>query len=170
MNKKDAIEVGSRILSIYAFIAAIASLQLPISLWQSAVNLRLDITLSVAVFVPGAILFVFAIALWLSANRIKARSFEEPSSESGTGVKPQLIQSIVLSALAIFLIADSVAPLANSAVLFSSRGFNPNWSASISLNAIPGLLKLALGLWLLVGSKSSQKFRSWLLKVEQKDW
>ena len=121
MNKNDALETGSKLLSVYAFVHGWTALQTPIIMRDQAINMRVSTTSSAALFIPAAILFLFSGILWLSARSIEARS---PAAESAPGVTPQLIQSIVFSAIGILILVDSVAPLANMVMLWGIHGEN----------------------------------------------
>lgn len=173
MHKSEAIEVGFKVLSMYAFMQGITALGIPISLHESAIALQRlpgrmgaeSDTFSAAVFLPSALLFLFGGLLWLNAKRIKVSSPDQESTlENGTGLTPQILQRIIFSALGIFIVVGSVAPLGNivSALnLHDRRVFvlNPVNYYRIA----EGLLRLIFGCWLIIGSKGLRKFQSWLL-------
>jgi hypothetical protein len=174
MKKSEAIEVGCKLLSIYAFMHGLTALGLPVSLHVQAISMRTTIlrgntALLGITFVPAVLLFLFSGVLGLSARRIKLGAEGEPSSESVPGVTPQIIQSIVFSAVGILVLVESIAPLANTVVLVRAYRENYYLDMSFYYHTVEGLIKLGIGLWLLLGSKSLLRFKSWLLTVGQKD-
>ncbi len=163
MNKHETMEVACKILSIYAFIVSLSSLQFPLSIRPAFTMLNYSMIL---LFVPTAGLLLLSVVLWLTANnwllagRIAAKSPQTPLPENASGITPQLIQSIVFSALGILMVVDSIAPLCglfalSSAIRTINR--NVNWTLSF-VPLVQGVVKLGLGLWLLLGSKGLRKF------------
>lgn len=171
MKKNEIMEVGSRILSIYACICGISALNVPISMYQYPPP---HPALSATVFLPAASLLLVSMFLWFSARRIGLHSkIETPSQESQSDLTAQSVQSIIFSALGIFLIVDSVIPMANLISLISSanqNGIFPRFWSQLASLAVIGLFKLGIGLWLILGSKSLRRVKSWLLAINQKDW
>jgi hypothetical protein len=175
MNKNEAIKVGFKVLSMYAFMQGITALGIPISIYeitipwqrlQGSMGTGSD-TFSAAVFLPSALLFLFGGLLWLSAKRIKVSSTDQESTaENGIGLTPQILQRIIFSALGIFIVVGSVAPLGNIVTalnLHDRRVFVQN--PVIYYRIADGLLQLIFGCWLIIGSKGLRKFQSWLLEM-----
>ena len=181
MKKNEAIEVGFKVVGMYAFMQGILALGVPISIRETQITLRAfqkmgagSDTFSPIGYLPAALLFVFGLFLWLKAKRIKAGSTgQESIAENGTGLTPQVLQRIVFSALGIFIVVGSAAPLGNLVSvlnLHEMRVINPTFYYRL----VEVLGRLILGCWLIIGSKRLRKFQSWLLEnlksVGQKDW
>ncbi len=150
MKKSEAIEVGCKILSVYAFMQGITALQIPISMHEQAIT-HVSAAPSSIVFIPAALLFLFSAFLWLSARQMELRSKDqEPSAESASGLTAQVVQGTVFSALGILMLVESVAPLGNLVLLISSsqqqRVIIPSFWLRIVEGSINGLVRLALGL------------------------
>jgi hypothetical protein len=176
MKKSEALEVGFKVLSVYAFIQGITGLGIPISLHESQ-NLAsalasrqgasIPSTFSVALFLPSVLLFLLGAILWLNAKKTEVGSLaQESDAGSATGLNPQILQSIIFSALGIFIIIESVAPLANVATTLNvyalARHDNRLFMAPFPyFRLIEGLVKLSFGCWLIIGSRSLRRFKSW---------
>ena len=169
-----------KVLSLYAFLQGIAALAVPISLRESQMVFNginrniatpgsLPSTSLVAVtFIPSALLFAFGIILWLNAVSTESGLAQEKSSEENPGgLTPQILQGIVFSALGIWIFSQSISTLANvvSAIsvlkLESTRSF---FSRLPYLRLIQALAQMIFGIWLMVGSKSLTRLRTWLLE------
>ena len=177
MNKNEALEVGFKFLSIYAFMQGLTVLGIPISLQQSQVALnalasRQGATIpssifSAAAFLPSALLFILGAVLWLSAKRNEVSPTDQESpSESKSGFTPQILQSIIFSALGIWIIMESLTSLANVAnalnIYALARHQNRFFMAPFPyFRFFEGLIKLIFGCWLIIGSRSLRRFKSW---------
>jgi len=171
MSKNEITEAGCRILSIYACIGGISALNVPISMYQYSSP---PSAWSATAFLPAALLLLVSTFLWFSARRIEHRSkIETPSQESESDLTVYSIQSIIFSALGIYLIVDSIIPVTNLvSLIFSANqnGYFPRFWSQLASLAVRGLLTLGIGLWLILGSKSLRRFKLWLLAIHQKDW
>jgi hypothetical protein len=182
MNKSEIMKVGYSVLSIYACISGINALIVPISMreqQQTIMTLTHQYSsspnaLSVVVFLPAGLLFLFSAFLWFSARRIELHSMvEAPSQDNESGLTAQGAQSIIFSALGIFLLVDSVSPLANMISFIASthqNGISSRFWSQLASLAVRGLFTFGLGLWLILGSESLRRFKSWLLTINRKDW
>lgn len=182
MNKNEIMKVACRVLSIYACIGGINALFGPISMREQQKTI-MTVThqyssspsaLSVIVFLPAGLLFLFSAFLWLGASRIKLHSMiEAPSQDNQSGLTAQGMQGIIFSALGIFLLVDSVSPLVNMVSLIATayqNGILSRFWSQLSNLAVRGLFTFGFGLWLMLGSKSLRRFKSWLLVINRKDW
>lgn len=183
MKKSEAIEVGFKVLSMYSFMMGITALGIPISIHESQITLRTlqrmgagSDTFSPISYLPAALLLLFGVFLWLKARKSElGMATQELTAESGTGLTPQILQRIIFSALGIFIVVESAAPLGNvvsTLNLHDRRVFVVN--PIIYYRIVEGLFRLVFGCWLIIGSKGLRKFQSWLLEsvksVGQKDW
>lgn len=171
MKKAEAVEVGLKVLSLYAFLEGINALAVPISLRESQITIHASTSFPAAAFIPSALLFVFGIILWLNAKRTESSSIVEKSAvENAIGLTPRILQGIVFSALGILIITQSLAPLGNliSAISAISALYFLDNHAFISrfpyYRLIEAFAKLIFGIWLIIGSRSLRKFQSWLLE------
>jgi len=178
MKKSEAIEVGFKVLSMYAFSLGISSLGIPISIHESAITIRtlqsrmgsVSDTFSVAAFLPSALLFLFGVLFWLNSKKAKdASSAQESPTESITGLTPQMLQSIIFSALGILVVSESAAALGN-VISFLSVYISNLHNNRVIMSPFPyyrlveGLGKLIFGGWLIIGSRGLRKFQNWLLE------
>ena len=177
MKKSEALEVGFKVLSAYAFMQGITALAIPISLLQSQASLSAlasrqgavlpSNSFSFAAFLPSALLFLLGAVCWLNAKRTEVGSpAQESDAGSAAGLNPQILQSIIFSALGIFIVIESLAPLASVASTFNiyalARQNNRLFMAPFPyFRLIEGLIKLLFGCWLIIGSRSLRKFKSW---------
>ncbi len=186
MEKSEALEVGFKVVSLYAFLQGISALSLPISMHENTVAFRalqdkmgsVSGTFFAAAFLPSASLFSFGILLWLNSKRTKVSSTEpaqELLAEHANSLSPQMLQSIIFSALGILIVVESVAPIVNSISALSVFLQNLHDNRVIMspfpyYRLIEGLVKLFFGCWLIIGSKGLNRFKYWLLTVGRKHW
>jgi len=173
MKKAEIGELSYKILSIYSFICALGALTFPISVHQPAMRDHPSTLFSIVSFIPAALLFLFSGLLWLSAEQLEASSDSgRESSESASGITPEILQSIAFSVVGILILVGTVSYLVQ--IVGQSLHGNPLRNPWFWLYLVETLIRLALGSWLLIGSKGQRKFKLWLLEnlrsVVHKDW
>ena len=180
MKKTEAIEVGFKVLSIYAFMQGIAALAMPISLLETERLTGMASRLGAAApshnysalaFLPSALLFILGAVLWLNSKQTEVSSIAKESSADVTGLTPHILQNIIFSALGILIVVESLASFGSVVSALNIYALARH-NSHLFMGPFPyyrlaeGLLRLIFGLWLIIGSRGLRKFESWLLK----DW
>jgi hypothetical protein len=170
MKKAEIGELSCKILSIYAFVHALAALQFPVALLQPVVRNQGSTLLTIGSFVPTVLLLLFSALLWLSAKQLESPSEPDSvSSERASGITPEILQSMAFSVAGIFILVDTLPYLGQLVIQGLNR--NPVRNPMFWLGLVESLIRLALGAWLLFASESLRKLKSRLLdNVVHKDW
>ena len=173
MKKTEIGELSCKILSVYSFIQALGALTLPVAVHQPTMRDHPSMLFSIATFIPATLLFLFSGLLWLSAKQLEAFSDSgQESPESASGITPQILQSIAFSVVGILILVGTLSYLVQ--IVGQSLHGNPLRDPWFWLRSVETLIRLALGSWLLIGSKGQRKFKLWLLEnlrsVVHKDW
>lgn len=165
MTKAELGEIGCRLMGIFAFIAGLGALQMPLFALQQASSGRAGL---IVLFLPAAILMLAAVLLWFNAPKLSYFFDSKEESSPLSPVPPSILQRILFSMIGILILVNSLSSLGN--VLQEGLRYPYiDWQFWIHLATL--MARLAAGAWLLFGSRSLKKFGSRLLEnAFQKDW
>jgi hypothetical protein len=165
MTKAEMGELSCKLLGIYAFIVSLTMIQFPVSwlqpgLWEKTSGLAMAMA-----FIPTVLLLFCAAFLWLSSRRYNFNS--RGSSEGSSSITPAILQDIAFSVAGIFTLIDAVPQLGTLVFELSS---GPSRNLLFWLHLATFLVRLALGLWLLLGADGLRKFINRIGPAFRKDW
>ena len=168
MSKREIAILACKIISIYTLIKAISTYPLLYNsfiFWfhnqnQEQISIIKFIVFLIAQFAPLVVLLLFTIALWFFAERISLRMIKGADSSS----IELNVQSIAFSIVGLIIVAQAIPDLGRvffsllyKAKLYSdiSPGVRQDiWSADAWGHMASATLRIAIGLWLLLGSYS----------------
>jgi len=190
MKKAEVAALSFKILAVYAFIAALVAVNAPI-LTGTAFRFmpqkdmpQTSMILPILAYIPSLLLFLFSLILWRSGKKMEARASAQAPSEDASGLTPQILQNIAFSILGICILIDAIphvcdvgmglVRMIDMKVAVGNGGLDPWGMASLWMRFAETLIRLAIGIWLVVGSKRLREFKSRLLAGVQsavkKDW
>jgi hypothetical protein len=166
MTKADIGEIGCKLLSVYTVIHAVGALGLPISIFGLG---KPSTLVSVLSFAPAVMLLAVSALLWLYAYDLNFTPESSQPSSGSSSVTPLVLQRIVFSIAGILILVGTLPYLGQ--VVLQGLQWPPFRDQNFWMNVVQSLIRLALGIWLVVGSRRLQKWGSRLLdSMIHKDW
>jgi hypothetical protein len=170
MTKNEAGELSCRVISIYAFLCALVAFQFPISFLQRGMP-QSSTFLTILRFIPAIALLLFSGFLWYGAEFLMTRKDSEAeNAERPSGMDPQVLQNMAFSVLGLIILIDTL-PYLGQIVVQSLIG-RPTQNPQLWVSIGTFIARLAVGFWLLLGSTTLQKLKSFLIEKAKssKDW
>ena len=167
MNKSEIGELSLKILSICAFIGALNALHLPIAWLQTGTQVTDNQMVWILSFIPSVLLFLFSGILWLSTKTPKADSQATADSPTNTStITPDILLSMAFSVTGIFVLIGTLNLLPNflSQLIARIQGSYRGDMIRFWLGIAIIVIRLALGCWLLFGTKGMQILKTRLLQ------
>ncbi len=173
MTKAEIGSMGCKLLSIYTFANSLGALQFPVAMLQPGMPAKAGLLYRIMSFVPAIMLVMFSAILWLSARRPDSDSESiQEASVGSSAITPQVLQSVGFSVAGIMILANTVPYLGQ--IIFQSLGANPMQNRMFWIQVSEFLVRLALGTWLLLGTRPLQLLGVRLVrrleKAIHKDW
>jgi hypothetical protein len=162
-------KLSLKILAIYAFIIALSSLAPPISTLQmSPEHSAYRQSNPILLFVPAILLFVFSGFLWFAAQNVNSGA-EPASSANISGITPEVLQNIAYSITGIIILVGTlydVMNLISEGIYIWIYGQTGRFVFWLILARI--LIRLALGIWLVLGSNRLRILGTRLMEILKK--
>jgi len=162
MTKRDIATLSFKVLSIYALIRAIDKLSDIFYInFQGYDNKTIILNLAL-ISVPLILLVICSLLLWFFAPLLANSIFKSIIPEDKSDASLENIQRIAFSIVGLYLIASGLPELVNMVTIFvtplmTSVPVRGGLSPMINLSIV-FILKIALGLWLLLGSRGLINF------------
>jgi hypothetical protein len=159
MTKREIAILAFKILSIYAFIQAIdqSSYVLYCITSQDQFDPAAKVEL-IWISVPPMLLALCGTILWFTAPFLATSVFKTTGSEYASTASLADIQMVAFSVVGLFILATGFPELVNVlTVNLTASWIEGGWRAKIH-NIVVLVLKIALGLWLLLGSDGIVSF------------
>jgi hypothetical protein len=160
MKRKEIAILSFKLLSLYAFIKAIdRSPDIFYYFFQSDIMHDYKTLLNfLMISVPILLLASCGLLLWYTAPLLADSIFKAIPEESKNGASLVNIQIVAFSTIGLFLLARALPDLVNVVlVILTSSSIQGGRSSMIHI-VIVFVFKVALGLWLLFGSKKIVNF------------
>jgi len=159
MTKREIAVLSFKVLSLYAFIEAIDKSNYILYYLYYKDQMGLDKKFDIALTsVPPLLSAICGIGLWFAAPLLAKSIFKSEVPEDGTQASLVNVQTTAFSVVGLFLLATGFPNLVN-VVLIILTSTSIQGSSRVMIHNIVGfVLKIALGLWLLLGSRGLVKF------------
>ncbi len=159
MTKREIAILSFKILSVYAFIQAIdkCSYVLYYIISQDQFDPAAKVGL-ISISVPPMLSALCGTILWFTAPLLATSVFKATGSEYTSTASLADIQIVAFSVVGLFILATGFPDLVNVlTVNLTASWIEGGWRATIH-NIVVLVLKIALGLWLLLGSDGIVSF------------
>lgn len=159
MTKKDGVEVGCKILGLYALLQLAANLTqvvVPVSSYSGFLRLELEsIVMFLAISLPLIVYLAAAYCLIHWASRVAdilIGEEEEPTEEGGLDIAT--VEQIAFAAVGVFLIAGAIPYLPGSLIriVAPTRFYNVSFADGVA-SLVALLVKMGIGLYLVLGAR-----------------
>jgi hypothetical protein len=159
MTKREIAILSFKVLSIYTFIQAIDKsyyiLYYLIYKNQLDVGRRLNLVMT---SVPPLLLALCGVILWYTSPLLATSIFKSTTPEDGSQASLVSIQIAAFSVVGLFILATGLPNLVDMTVVILTAGSIQGGAGAMIHDIVVLVLKVALGLWLLLGSHGLVKF------------
>jgi hypothetical protein len=156
MTKRDIAILSFKVLGVYAFMQAIDKsyyiLYYLIYKNQFDIASKLNLVLT---SVPTLLSAICGILLWFTAPSLAASIFKSIGPEDASQASLVDVQMVAFSIVGLFILATGFPDLVNVVVVMLTA--MPGGNRAMIHNIVVLVLKIALGLWLLLGSRNLVK-------------
>ena len=159
MKNREIAILSFKVLSIYAFIAAIDKSHY--FLYYLVYGNQLDIPDKfniVLTSIPPLLLALCGAILWFAAPLLATSIFKPTVPEDGSQASLANIQMVAFSVVGLFILATGLPDLVNVVAVMLTSASIQGGARSMIHNIVVLVLKIALGLWLLLGSHGLVRF------------
>ena len=159
MTKREIAILSFKVLSIYAFIQAIDKSYyiLYYFIYKNQLDVASKLNL-IMTSVPALLSAICGILLWYTAPLLAASIFKSIAPDDGSQASLVNLQMAAFSVVGLFILATGLPDLVNVVVVMLTTTSIQGGTRSMIHNIVVLVLKIALGLWLLLGSHGLVKF------------
>ncbi len=157
MTKKEIAMLSFKVLSLYAFLKAIDKLSTAIYYAYRVDEIGVPF---VMVYIAPMLLFVLCGGLlWFLSPLLASSISKSTDHEDNSAASLFDIQSVAFSIVGLYMIADSLPHIVRSTIWhFTSDSLSMGKSSPLFGDVAGSLVEIAIGLWLLFGSRGLVNF------------
>lgn len=157
MTKKEIATLSFKVLSLYAFINAID--RLSTAIYYAYRLSEIGVPAFIIYAAPVLLLALCGGLLWFIAPLLASSISKSTAPEDSAAASLLSIQAVAFSIVGLYMIADSLPRIVRSTIWhFTSASLSMGKSSPLFGDIMGSLVQIAIGLWLLFGSRGIVNF------------